>query len=350
MAKAGSGKPRRQPTVADVATRAGVSIGTVSHVLSGKRNVAPATRKRTLDAIDELGYRPNRAARSLMLQRTETLGMVVPDMANPFFGELMRGVELAAREWNYAVLFGNTDHDPKTELSNVRALLERNVDGLLITVAAASAHFIDLLPENVPVIAVDRLPEDWHSPAVVSDNRLGLDLAVGHLMELGHKRIGFVRGSAAVSTDRERSNGFEEACRQRGVESVGLGGGEFSLACGYRVANELFSTSKMEWPTAVIASNDVIALGILQAAAQEGVDVPGDLSVVGNDDIPYSAITMPPLTTVRQPVGEMGMTAVGLLLDILTGRDGASSNAQVRRVLRPSFEQRASTAPPRPAA
>ena len=325
-------------TVHDVAGRAGVSIGTVSHVISGRQHVAPATRQRVEAAMAALGYRPNRVARSLILRSTHTLGMVIPDVANPFFGDLMRGVEEVARGRGYSVLFGNSDNDGDQEARYLDEFIERRVDALLVVVAAHRSSRLADLPADLPVVALDRLPDAWPHDAVVADNRAGVDLAVEHLVSLGHRRLGLVGGDPELATARERRAGFEAGVKIRGIEPVWMSEGAFSLESGRAQAVALFGTPRETWPTAIVATDDLLALGVLLAARERGVRIPGDVSIVGFDDITFARLSDPPLTTVRQPAREMGSRGARLVFQRL---DGEPELREVI-VLRPELVVRAS--------
>lgn len=321
-----------------------------------------------------LGYRPNRIARSLILQHTRTLGMVIPDVANPFFGDLMRGVEEVARERGHSVLFGNSDNDGDQEDRYVEEFIERRVDGLLVVVAAhrparsparagdaaevpsgaiapldgglvrgvdtrALGRLADL-PTGLPVVALDRLPDDWSHDAVVGDNRTGVALGVGHLVELGHRRLGFIGGDPALATGRERRIGFEAALGDRGIRPAWVSDGAFSLDSGRAQAASLFASPPATWPTAIVAANDLLALGVLLAVRERGLSVPDDVSLVGFDDITYACLSDPPLTTVRQPAREMGSAGARLVFRRLDGEVGPPEVV----VVRPELVVRSSTA------
>lgn len=353
MTSPGAGKDSRSPgrkntspsarvTVREVAAAAGVSVGTVSHVVSGRRRVAEATRARVEAAIEALGYRPNRLARSLQARRTHTLAMVIPDVGNPFFGELARAVEREARSADYCVVFGNSENDPDLEARYVDEFIERRVDGLIVVVAGAAA-WVRRLPADLPVVALDRYPARWPLDAVLVDNREGIEAAVAHLTELGHRRLGFVGGDARLTTGRERARGFTEALARRHLRPAWSSRGVFSLESGRRQTEELLALPRAERPTAVVVANDLLALGTLLACRAAGISVPEELSVVGFDDIPFAAIAHPALTTIRQPIDELGTNATRLLLGRIAGW---TSGPPRRLTVRPSLVVRASTAPP----
>jgi len=340
----GGAAPAGGVTVRDVAAAAGVSIGTVSHVVSGRRRVADGTRERVETAIRSLQYRPNRLARSLSERRTQTVGMLIPDVGNPFFGELARAVERAARAAGYCVVFGNSENDLDVEARYLVEFVERRVDGLIV-VAAAGSSWAGRLPPDLAVVALDRVPAGSPYDTVIVDNRLGMELAVAHLAELGHRRIGFLGGDIHLAIGRERASGFRAAVTGRGLRPAWRSTGTFSLESGVRQVERLLQADAAEWPSALVAANDLIALGALLACRQAGVAVPDEMSVVGFDDIPFAGLAFPPLTTVRQPIAHLGATAAELLLDRMRG-ECTEPQGRVLTV-RPDFVIRGSTAPPR---
>lgn len=345
----GTAQPRRKirgdtsATVRDVAAAAGVSVGTVSHVVSGRRPVADATRERVARAIRALNYRPNRLARSLLERRTHTIGMLIPDIANPFFGELARAVEREARAGGYCVVFGNSENDPIVEAQYLAEFVERRVDGLIVVTAARRA-WAERLPADLPVVALDRYPAGWRYDAAVADNRLGMELVVSHLSELGHRRLGFLGGDPRLTTGRERASGFRAALTRRGLRAGWRSSGSFDLESGRQQAARMLRLAPGERPTAIVAANDLIALGALLAARDAGVQVPDELSVVGFDDIPFAALAFPPLTTVRQPIDQLAALAAGLLMGrVRAGRQRRSASRFLS--VRPDLVVRRSTAP-----
>lgn len=325
----------RKATIVDVARAAEVSTGTVSHVLSGARYVRPETRARVEQAIGELGYRPSTIARALTSRRTKTVGMVVPDVTNPFFSDLIWQVERALTDSGYALIFGNSANDSERERRYLEGLLERQVDAaVLVVTAEADESLIRRVAAEVPAVQVDR--EAVAADAVVGDNAAGTAAAVDHLVSLGHRRIALVNGDERLPTARERRAGFEAALARHGLSAVAHESGEFTLESGRALAARALDAG----PDAVLAGNDLIAMGVINAAAERGLRVPDDLSVVGYDDIAYAAFTSPPLTTVRQPGGEMGSETARLLLSRLDGHDGPPR----RVVVHPELVVRGSTA------
>ncbi len=331
-------KPKNA-TMQDVANTAGVSLGTVSHVLSGTHYVRPETRARVEAAISELGFRPNRVARSLVRQRTNTIAVVLPDIANPFFAELARGAEDVLGMADFAAVFGNSDNDPNKERRYLASFGDRRVDGvILLTAADANAEELQSLTEQLPVVAVDRVVRGWRGDRVIGDNQGGMALAVSHLAQLGHRRLALINGDPRLSTAIERRNGFVRAVRAEGLEIVSLSEGAFTYESGFAQALALLAMA--EPPTGVCVANDLLALAVLGAAAEQGRRVPDDISVVGYDDIVFARVASPALTTIHQAAYDMGAAAAGLLLERLRKRD---SGAPRRVMMKPQLVVRAST-------
>ncbi len=308
-------------TITDVAKRAGVSTATVSHVLNGTRYVREETRACVLAAVNELGYRPNRLARSLVRGETHTLGLIIPDQANPFFAELARGVEDTAFERGYNVILCNSYGDLDKELRYQEVLSERQVDGILIVAAGASAeHVQDLQGWGMPVVIVDRDLAGVYADKVLTDNLKGGQLATNHLLQLGHRRIGCITGPS-VTPSSDRVTGYRHALQESGISADQelILRGDFQPASGYQGACKLLSLD--DAPTAIFACNDLMAIGVISAAAQLGRDVPAQLSVIGYDNIRLSAFANPPLTTIVQPGYEQGVLAAKLLLERIQDPD-----------------------------
>lgn len=330
-------------TIYDVARRAGVSPATVSRVLNGNHRVRPELRERVLEAARALHYTPNYSARSLSSQRTATLGLLLPDIANPFFAEIARGVEDAAAEAGYTLLIGSTDGDPLRERHYVASLQAGRVDGILFAGAHLGAPLLEgWLERGVAVGLVDRLVEvgdDVPVDAVLTDNVQGGALAVRHLLSLGHTRLAVVTGPQRVRTAHDRLMGARQAAAERGVtlQPEQIIEADFKEAGGYQAARILFSHPSP--PTAVFAQNDMMALGVLRYLEEAGRRVPEDVALVGFDDIAFAALSRPALTTVAQPKYEMGRLAAQLLVERLTD----TQQAPRRLVLQPRLVLRQTT-------
>jgi LacI family transcriptional regulator len=300
----------------DVAERAGVSITTVSHVINETRPVSDELRSRVLAAIDDLGYQPNVLARSLRRGKTHTIGMIVPDSANPFFAEVARGVEDTSFEQRYSVILCNSDGDLDKELFYTNVLVEKQVDGIIFVAAGGSAERIrDLQARRIPLVVVDRDVPDVAVDSVLTDNARGGELATRHLIELGHRRIGCVAGPSDVTPSAERITGYRDALRAASVsvDEALIVRGDFQYESGYRATQQLLSMN--DPPTAVFACNDLMAVGAVSAALELGREVPRDLSVVGFDDVRLASFVNPPLTTIVQPKYEMGVLAAKMLVE-----------------------------------
>ena len=331
-------------TIRDVAERAGVSTTTVSHVVNRTRKVDAGTAARVETAIRELGYRPNALARSMRRGRTHTIGIVLPDIANPFFGDLARSLEDLLFEAGYSAIICNSDGDGRKEAAYLDVLLAKKVDGLLLCAASQpSEHLRQAVASGAPTIVVDRELGDLPVSQVMVQNHRGGYLAGRHLIDLGHRDIAVIAGPASTGTSAQRLQGFRSALDEAGiaVPESRVFRGDFRAASG-RAAMEGWLRADPP-PTAVFAENDLMAVGALSAAHAADVDVPRDLSVVGFDGIAFGADVTPPLTTVAQSINEVAGTAVDLLFERL--RDGT---VEARRVELPvELLVRGTSAPPR---
>ncbi|MEU9795016.1 LacI family DNA-binding transcriptional regulator [Streptomyces sparsogenes] len=304
-------------TMADVARRAGVSVATVSHVLNETRPVLPGTRKAVLDAIDALGYTHNTLARSLATARTRSIGLAVSATSNPYFTEILRGVEAGALEHGYGLLVADPHDDPVHERKAVQLLHERRVDGLIVAASAEPGAMIDYLTRHrVPAVFLDRLVGDAHDQ-VGADNAFHVEQLVLHLADLGHTRIGLVAGAPGLSTTDERTAGYRAGLRRRGLPFAPelLAGGD-SEADGARAATHRLLAAARP-PTALVTGNNAMTIGALRALEEAGLGVPDDMALVCFDDFSWGDVFSPRLTAIAQPSREIGATAVRLLLDRL---------------------------------
>lgn len=332
-------------TIKHVAARAGVSFTTVSHVLNGTRRVSDSARERVERAIAEMGYAPSAVARALKMSETCILGVLVPNITNPFFAELTRGIEDCCRRTDYSVFLCNSDDDPVRQLRYLQTLLERRVDGLLLAAAAgeASALAKRLAAARVPTVVVDRSIPGLVADLVRVDHQGGAQTAVEHLLSLGHRAIGCLSGPAEFAVSRARVAGWREAMTQAGIalDPGWLMEGDFSAAAGHGLTRRLLARGDV---TAIFASNDLLAIGALRAAAELGIAVPSALSVVGFDGIDLGAYAYPALTTVGHPIRAMGEAAAAVLLERI-----AEAPATCREVVLPAqLLMRESTGPVRP--
>jgi LacI family transcriptional regulator len=329
-------------TIREVAESAGVSYATVSHVINNTRLVSQETRNRVLAAMESLNYRPNALARSLRQGKTNTLGLVLPDSANPFFAEISRSIEDEAFKKGYSVFLCNTELDTQRELFYVDVLSKKQVDGIIFVAAGDQADSLEfLVGRNMPVVMVDRNVPNVEIDAVLTDNQLGGYLATRHLLELGHRRIACISGPSSITPSAERMIGYRKALEEAGVgydERLILRG-DYHAQSGMEITHSILKMNPR--PTAIFALNDLMALGALRAAAEAGCSVPGDLAVVGYDDLEIARFANPPLTTIAQPKKEIGVRAIELLVDRISQKGRPPS----RLVLPPELIVRRSTQP-----
>ena len=294
-------------------------------------------------AAEELGYRPNRIARGLKTSRSHTIGVVIPDITNPLFPPILRGIEDRLDEAGYTSLIVNTDNDPERERTDLETMRARQVDGFISATARLDRELL-LELAGTPFVLVNRSLEDGSVPAVTVNDRRGIALAVEHVVALGHERIGHVAGPQDLSTGHRRHLGFTEAMRAAGLEAPPEHirfGASFTEDEGARACEELLDAAPEL--TAIVAANDLLAIGCYDALEERGLSCPDDLSITGFNDMPFVDRLRPPLTSVRIPQREIGKVAADLLLEQLRG--GGETATEI--LLEPTLVIRGSTAPPR---
>jgi DNA-binding LacI/PurR family transcriptional regulator len=341
-------------TIHEVAKRAKVSTSTVSLVLNGKlERMRPATSDRVLKAVEELGYAANQMARGLKVGFVPTIGLVVPTVANPFWGEFARCVEHAAMAKNYQVLLCNAERVAEREKQYVESMLARGIRGIILGSSPLSLkHLSGAIKRGLRVVAFDRVSlggEGSELDSVRVDNVHGARLAIEHLLGLGHRRISFVSGALVSASRRDRLDGYRQTLKAAGItpsENL-IWTGEGKAPDGEEEATEIGRSAavallkKPHPPTAFFAINDMTAVGIYAGVRELGLRIPEDISVVGFDDIHLCRIMNPPISTVRQPLDELMNAAV----DLLIGRmEGMNTGAPTHLTLTPQFVQRESTA------
>jgi LacI family transcriptional regulator len=310
-------------TIAEVARRAGVSMMTVSRVVNDKEGVSPATRQVIRNIIKELGYRPSSIARGLVTQRTGTLGLVIPDVANPFFADVVHGAEQIAYQQGYSLLLCNTEEDPQRELDVLQLLEEKRVDGIVLCSSRlAPGQLRQALVHYPAAVLVNQhlLPVEGTSivGVVLLEDEMGGQMVTSHLINRGHRHIGYLSGPTASFSGQRRGDGYRAAIEAAGIETQT----GWTLPCqptvdGGLQASRMLLTQHPEL-TALICYNDLVAVGVLQAAVEMGRCVPKDLSVTGYDDINLAALVTPPLTTCRVDRKALGECATNLLLQYLS--------------------------------
>lgn len=320
-------------TINDVAKRAGVSPVTVSRVLNAAPNVNAATRERVKLAIAELGYVPNVVARSLRSRRTRSLALILPDITNPFWPTVARGVEDAAQQGGYTVLLCNSDENAVKQARYLEVVASQQVDGVIIAPCDSDASRLAMLRDRgVATVVIDRRIDDWDVDTVRGDSVGGAHVLVRHLIDLGHKQIAVLAGPAGASTSQDRVAGYEAALMHAGqpLDPQLVRYGEFREASGRQMMESVLE----ERPdiTAVFAANNAIALGALEALGACGLRVPQDIALVCFDDLPHASQLFPFLTVAEQPAYEMGLEAARLLLSALE----ADAPLAPRHVMLPS--------------
>lgn len=311
-------------TIREVAEAAKVSISTVSHVINETRFVRPETRARVETAIKDLNYQHNRLASSLRNQKTQTIGVLLPNNANPFFAEILAGIETTFYNAGYNFIMGNANDDPNRELSYLRVLLSRQVDGVLLVSTGAYEAALDLLAQkNVPVVMIDRTASA-DVDVIGTDNATGGQLATEYLIGLGHERIACITGPSFLTPSSERVVGYMRAMADSGltVDENWIISGDFHEQSGYDAMRELLTLDT--GLTAVFACNDLMALGVLCALHEAGLRVPEDISVIGYDDIVMASYSVPRLTTIAQPSESLGQLAAKRLVERLQKPDTAA--------------------------
>lgn len=299
----------------EVAEHAGVSIATVSNVLNRPLKVRPATIDRVQRAMDELGFVRNDAARRLRRGRSNSIGLVIEDFANPFFIDIARSIETSADEAGLSVLLGDSNGSAERELSYLDVFEQQRVEGLIIAPVGAVDGRVDRIARRgTPTVLLDRQPGSHEFSSVALDDRAGGRLAVDHLASIGRRRSVFVGGPLSIPQVLDRFSGARAAAAERGVELGHVPTNGLSFDEGERVGRDLVASGDV--PDGIFAANDLVALGIVKALHMEfGIDVPGRVAVIGYDDISLARHSLLPLASIRQPSAEIGRTALSLLLD-----------------------------------
>jgi DNA-binding LacI/PurR family transcriptional regulator len=329
-----------EPTILDVARRARVSKSLVSMVIRGEDGVSPKNREAVLQAIAELNYRPNVIARSLVQRRTRILGVMISDLRNPFFGDVVSGIQMRAEELGYRVQFNTGDRVPKLEEAAIESLLELRADGLILAAPRVDAAVIERACQAAPVVVLNRDTSDTCSDSVTNDNLAGAGLVVEHCASLGHTRIAHIDGGTGAGADVRRE-GYLRAMRRLGLgDNILTVEGGFTENGGYQAARELLRHSPL--PTAIFAANDVSAIGALKALEEAGLHTPTDVSVAGYDNTSLAALPQISLTSVQQFGADIGRLGMECLFERIEGQRSSPRH----EVVAPTLVVRASTGPP----
>lgn len=330
-------------TIKDVAREAGVSLGTASQALRGRPSVREETRRRVTAVAARLRYQPSAPARSLVTRRTHAVGLIISDIANPFFIRAVRAVEDLSHRAGCNVMLCNTDEDPAKEAQYLRVLTEKRVDGILLASAGATRAAIrEVRHQGIPLVLFDRTLAGAGLPSVTVDGVAGGRLAAEHLLGLGHRRLAIIHGPCARSTGRQRLAGYLEALRGAGREPdpALIREGNFKADSGQELARCLLALPHP--PTALFCTNNLMTVGALRTLQERRVRIPEQLSLVGYDDLEWWTLTHPPLTTVGQPAYELGEEAMRLLLRQMEQPGGRAQHL----VLKPELIVRESCGPP----
>ncbi|MGG1691812.1 LacI family DNA-binding transcriptional regulator [Heyndrickxia ginsengihumi] len=307
--------------IADVAKMANVSTATVSRVISNAGTVKKETANKVLEAIDKLNYKPNVLARQLRRLETQTILVVIPDITNTFFSNVLRGIESVATAYGYQVLLGDAQNIVERERSYLDNLGQRKADGVILLTARTDQKVLEELSEQYPVVLACEYYEGSNLPTVSIDNISSARKATEYLISLNHKKIAHISGPLKVVVGRDRLKGFHQAMAHHGlpIESLLVQEGDFSYESGFNLMKKLLMLDEI--PTAVFAANDEMAMGAIKAAKAKGIRVPDDLSVIGFDDIKFASIFEPALTTIAQPTFEIGKKAMELLLKLINNEE-----------------------------
>jgi LacI family transcriptional regulator len=326
-----------------IAARAHVSVGTVSHVINNTAGVREPVRRRVLEAIERLGYQPSLLARGLRRNQTTIIGVIIPDISNPFFPLVVRGVEDIAYQNSYRLMLCNADNDAQKEQVYFDELRAYRMAGLIV-IPSANSRLVAAAGTagELPVICLDRCPEGWKGDSITVDNAEGAYQATRYLLGLGHRGIAAIAGQLHVTSAVERLKGFKRALRESGITIAPeyIQEGRFDRLSGYEKSLMLLQFSPR--PTAIFAANDLVALGVLAAMRELGLRCPEDVSLAGFDDLEIASFTNPALTTVAQPAYQMGARAAALLFERLRGENLPAQHI----VMNTSLKVRDSTAAP----
>lgn len=313
----------KKSTLKDIAERVGVSKATVSMVLNNKNiNVSKSTREKIFKAVEELNYIPNYVARSLSTNKTETIGIILPDIENPFFSQISRAIEDAASRFNYNIILCNTDNKEHKEEQYIKLLISKSVDGIIFLTGVGKEESVNLLNNNnIPFVLVDRYMEKQEQfNGVYCLNEEGVEQGVDYLLEKGKKNIAFVTGPMELTVSKKRLDGYKKSMLRKGLYKDNLVfKGDFTTETGMKVTEDIIK-SNIDI-SAIFYSNDAMALGGMKALLRAGYKIPEDIAIMGFDNITISSLVEPELTTVGQPIYHMGKEACELLISVIENKN-----------------------------
>ena len=324
---------RKRATLSTIADRVGVSVTTISRVLSGqasKYRISKETEEKICRAAKELNYSPNQLARALRLKRTYTIGLIIPDISNPFFSSIAKSIEIQARKLGYSIILCDSLENTELEIESIKLLRDRKVDGMIICpVGLDIEHLNQLHKEGMIMVTVDRYFSQLKCPYVVSDNFRGAMEAVCYFIDNGHRNIGCIQGIVQSSVNNDRVRGYREALKMHDIpvdESL-IVGDSFGERNGYIGAKILINRPKR--PTAIFATSNLISLGVLRAISEETLKIPDDISIISFDEQPYSDFLSTPMTTVAQQSAEIGYLSIKLLIDQIEVHTAPRNNCMI---------------------
>lgn len=318
-------------TIKDIAKKVDVSITTVSRVINDKPDVNSETRAKVLEVIEKLDYKPNNVARGLVLNQTFSIGLIIPDINNPFFPEVARGIEDIANESDYSVIFSSTDNKVEREKKAVDLMLQKKVDGLILSLSMQNKDTLRALEkQEFPVVQLDRNIPGSYYPTVMINHKDSAYRATNYLLNNGFKKITHISGAVDTFPGQERKKGFVAALKEWGYDDLEnfIVKGNFSRESGYKAMIKILNSSDL--PEAIFAANDMMALGVYQACKENNLKVPNDIAVMGHDNIELSNLVDPSLTTMKQPKYKLGEIAFSKLLEIIKSKE---NKEEIREVL-----------------
>ncbi len=332
--------------IKELSERVGLSVTTVSRVLNGKSEqyrISKDTQTKVLDAAREFHYSPNRIARGLKLEKTETIGLIIPDISNPFFASIARIIEQESRRFGYSLILCDSQDDITTENELINLMAERKVDGIILAPVGLNCdHIRGLFQRTIPMVVIDRYFPGTRMPYITTDNYKGAFLATEHLILNGHRHIACIQGLKGITSCTERVNGFKYALKKHKIpiDKSLICGNDFGEENGY--LQTLLLLNRKKKPTAIFALGNLISLGVLRAIYEKGLSIPDDISVITFDEHPYSAYLRSPMTTIEQPREKIAKMAVNLLFEGMQSGNGVDDriaiNLEPRLIIRESVK------------
>lgn len=309
-------------TIKDLAREVNVSVTTISRVLNNKPDVSEETKKKVKKAIEKMGYNPNTVARGLVLKKTNSIGLIIPDINNPFFPEIIKGVERTAKKLGYSLILCNTDNDKTEEKESIKLLRSKQVDGIILSLSRKNKEVLkELEKEKFPIVQIDRQIKDSIYPAIIIDNKKSAYIATEYLIKHGHRKIGHITGDLSTETALDRLNGFKLALQNYNIpcREEWLLEGDYSKESGKEMMEKIIKLK--DRPTALFFANDLMAFGAYETIYKYKLSIPEDFSIIGHDNIEITSFVRPGLTTMDQPKYRLGQIAVEKLIDMIEKKD-----------------------------